>query len=151
MTATATPNHDEATMLLSARQALEFICSGSGREPASRYYSPEFVDHVNDTEFHGLAGVQQSVEFYKNALSNMKISVDDQVIQGRRVASRYVVTGKVFGRAARINGITISRFENGLIREDWSVTDTLGLLRQLGLWRSLFLQFKQWRMTEKNA
>jgi hypothetical protein len=44
------------------------------------------------------------------------------------------------------NGITISRFENGLIIEDWSVTDTLGMLRQLGLWRSLLLALRRWKI-----
>jgi predicted ester cyclase len=149
MKPTASPTQSDAMMLSNAKQALEFICSGSSRQPASRYYSPAFVDHVNDIEFHGLAGVEQSVEFYKSTISNMKISVDDQIIQGTRVASRYVVTGSVLGRPVRINGITISHFENELIREDWSVTDTLGLLRQIGVWRALMLQFKQWRATRK--
>jgi hypothetical protein len=35
--------------------------------------------------------------------------------------------------------ITISRFADGLIVEDWSVTDTLGMLRQLGMWRSVLV------------
>jgi hypothetical protein len=50
--------------------------------------------------------------------------------------------------AARVyfNGITISRFEKGLIVEDWSVTDTLGMLRQLGLMRSLWLDVRSIRM-----
>jgi hypothetical protein len=39
----------------------------------------------------------------------------------------------------RFSGITISRFENGMIVEDWSVTDTLGMLRQLGVWRSVLI------------
>jgi hypothetical protein len=47
-----------------------------------------------------------------------------------------------YGRRVRFNGITISRFENGLIVEDWSVTDTLGMLRQLGLARSLLVGVK---------
>lgn len=29
--------------------------------------------------------------------------------------------------------------------EDWSVTDTLGMLRQLGTWRSVLLGIEQWR------
>ena len=46
---------------------------------------------------------------------------------------------KALGRRVRFNGITISRFENGLIVEDWSVTDTLGMLRQVGLWRCVVI------------
>jgi hypothetical protein len=64
----------------------------------------------------------------------MSITVEEQVVQGDRVASRFVVTGTSYGRPVRFNGITISRFDNGLIVEDWSVTDTIGMLRQLGAW-----------------
>lgn len=129
-----------------ARAALEHVCSGSGREPAARYYSPRFVDHVNDLEFHGLAGAQRSVEMYKSVLSDIAVTVQEQVVQGDRVVSRFVVTGESHGRRVRFNGMTISRFENGMIVEDWSVTDTLALLRQLGAWRSIVAGVKQWRM-----
>jgi len=61
------------------------------------------------------------------------------------VTSRFVVTGARRGKRVRFNGITISRFENGRIVEDWSVTDTLGMLRQLGLWRSVLVGLAQLR------
>ena len=127
-----------------ARNALERVCSG-GPDPASRYYSPGLVDHVNDLEFQGLAGVQISVDLYKRVLSELQITVEEQVISGDRVVSRFVVTGSHRGRRVRFRGITISRFEDGLIVEDWSVTDTLGLLRQLGPWRSVLVGLGQWR------
>jgi hypothetical protein len=116
-----------------ARAALERVCSGKGLDPPSRYYSPEFLDHVNDVELRGLAGVQRSVDGYKAVLSAMNIVVEEQLVEGNRVTSRFVVSGTSFGRRVQINGITISRFEDGLIMEDWSVTDSLGLLRQLGV------------------
>ena len=127
-----------------ARNALERACSG-GPDPAPRYYSPRFVDHVNDLEFHGLEGARLSVDLYKHMLSDLRITVEEQVVTGDRVASRFVVTGSNRGRRVRFGGITISRFENGLIVEDWSVTDTLGLLRQLGPWRSILMGLEQWR------
>jgi hypothetical protein len=39
-------------------------------------------------------------------------------------------------------GITISRFEDEQIAEDWSVSDNLSLLRQLGLRRGLRLALR---------
>ena len=128
-----------------AKGALERVCSGAGLDSASRYYSPDFVDHVNDLQFYGLAGTQQSVELYTRVLSDIRITVEEQLLEGNRVTSRFVVTGINRGRRVRFNGITISRFENGLIVEDWSVTDTLGLLRQLGLWRSILVGLGQWQ------
>ena len=126
----------------SARRALERVCSGAGLEPASRYYSPSFVDHVNDLEFRGLAGAERSVNLYRALLDDLAIQVQEQVIDGDRVVSRFLVTGTCLARRVRFNGITISRFEHGLILEDWSVTDTLGMLRQLGLARSVLVGLK---------
>lgn len=136
----------------SAKGAIERVCSGTGLDPASRYYSPAFRDHVNDLEFHGLEGVRRSVNMYKSALSDIVITVEEQLVDGDRVTSRFVVMGTNHGRRVRFNGIAISRFENGLIVEDWSVTDTLGMLRQLGLWRALALAMRSLRsMASANA
>jgi predicted ester cyclase len=128
-----------------AKHALERVCSGKGIDSPSRYYSPEFVDHVNDMKFEGLEGARRSVELYSKILSDIEIVVEEQLVDGDRVTSRFVVTGNSFGRRVRFNGITISRFKDGLIVEDWSVTDTLGMLRQLGIFRSVMVGVRQWR------
>jgi len=128
-----------------AKRALERVCSGAGLDPPSRYYGPTFVDHVNDSEFHGLGGVEESVAAYRRMLDVMAISVEQQVTSDDVVTSRFVVTGTVYGRRVRFNGITISRFEDGLIVEDWSVTDTLAMLRQAGLIRSLLMIVRSFR------
>jgi predicted ester cyclase len=127
-----------------AKAALERVCSGAGLDPASDHYAADFVDHVNDLEFHGLAGTRESIDLYTRVLSELAISVAEQTVDGDRVTSRFVVTGKSWGRSVRFNGITISRFKDGRIVEDWSVTDTLGMLRQLGPWRSVLAGLAQW-------
>ena len=137
---------DSSDIAKNAKGALERVCSGAGLDPASRYYSPSFVDHVNGLEFHGLAGTAQSIALYTSVLSNIEVTVKEQVTEGQRVTSRFVVTGTNRGRRVRFNGITISRFEDGRIVEDWSVTDTLGMLRQLGLWRSILVGLRQWNI-----
>jgi predicted ester cyclase len=134
-----------------AKCALERVCSGAGLDPPSRYYSPKFVDHVNNLKFYGLEGIRQSLELYTNVLSDIKIEVVDQLVEGNRVTSRFVTKGVNRGRQVRFNGITISRFENGLIIEDWSVTDTFSMLRQLGLWRSILVTLRQWRILRTAA
>lgn len=138
-----------SSLACDAKGALERVCSGAGLDPPSRYYSAAFVDHVNDLEFRGLAGAEQSVALYKKSLDDLKITVEEQLVDGDRVTSRFVFEGTSYGRRVRVNGITISRFDNGLIVEDWSVTDTLGMLRQLGLWRSVLLGLRSWRATSQ--
>jgi predicted ester cyclase len=131
-----------------ARGALECVCSGAERDRAPHYYSPDFVDHVNDFELRGLEGVRRSVELYTSVLDDLKVTVEDQFVDGAHVTSRFVVTGTNHGRRVRINGITISRFHQGRIVEDWSVTDTLGMLRQLGAWRSVLVAIRGLRKRE---
>jgi predicted ester cyclase len=138
---------DSTDLATLARGALERVCSGKGLDPASRYYSPDFVDHVNDLVFRGHDGARRSVDLYKSVLQDIDVRVEEQIVEGARVTSRFVVTGRSGRRRVRFNGITISRFENGSIVEDWSVTDTLGLLRQLGAWRSILVALRAWRRT----
>ena len=126
-----------ADLATRAKRALERVCSGAELEHASAYYDAKFEDHVNDAAFHGLKGVHRSVKMYQRAFPDMQITVEEQIVQDDRVVSRFVFTGTHRGRRVRFNGITISRFENGMIVQDWSVTDSLGMLRQLGLWRAL--------------
>jgi predicted ester cyclase len=142
--------HDAQDLAENAKGALERVCSGAGLAPASRYYSPVFHDHVNGFDHHGLAGAEESVALYKSALGELTIKVKDQLVSESKVTSRFVVSGSSFGRVVRFDGITISRFENGLIVEDWSVTDTVGMLRQLGLWRSIWVVIRTRRSSARS-
>jgi predicted ester cyclase len=124
-----------------ARHALEQVCSGSDPSAAVGVYSPDFHDHVNAREYHGHEGIRKSLGLYQLVFGDgdLHISVEDQVGEGERVASRWVAEGHNRGRPIRIWGIVISRIENGEIVEDWAASDNLDLIRQLGPWRLLLL------------
>ncbi|MBA2527047.1 MAG: ester cyclase [Pyrinomonadaceae bacterium] len=79
--------------------------------------------------------------------SSAKIAreISEKLPDGDRVTSRFVVSGNALGKEVRFNGITISRFSDGMIVEDWSVTDAMSMLRQIGVWRALLLVFSQWK------
>jgi predicted ester cyclase len=65
--------------------------------------------------------------------------------EGSKVASRFTMRGTNHGRQVELRGIVISRFQDGRIIEDWVATDTLDLVRQLGLLRTLMLLAGHWR------
>lgn len=125
-----------------AQGALEQVCSGARVSSASEFYSADFVDHVNGATHRGYEGIQRSVQSYAKILSNIRLVVQDQVIATDHVTSRFTVTGRCYGREVSFHGITISRFSGDKIIEDWSVTDVLGMLKQLGWWRCLLIVFK---------
>ena len=128
-----------------ARRALEVACSARDDRAIDECYADSFVDHVNSSTYHGTDGARRSVSLYRQLFPDLQFEVLEQVVQGSRVASRWQLTGTHRGRAVRIWGIVISRLESGKIVEDWAATDTLSLIRQLGLWRLLLLGARHWR------
>ena len=119
-----------------ARTALERVCARGDMALAPQCYAEDFVDHVGRVEYRGLEGVRRSTELYRRLFDDLAFDVVDQVAEGDRVASRWVLTGSNRGRPVRLWGITISRLRDGRIVEDWSAFDGLELLRALGLWRT---------------
>jgi predicted ester cyclase len=123
-----------------ARRALEDVCSG--REPAALadLYSAAFVDHVNDREYHGHDGARESISLYQQLFDDLRFTIEQQVTEGRQVASRWRLDAVHRGRSIRLTGIVISRFdEDNRIVEDWAMSDSLQLVRQLGPRRTLML------------
>lgn len=120
-----------------ARKALERVCACGDMELARDCYAEDFVDHVNTVELHGHEGIRKSTDVYRRLFDDLQIRVVDQVSEGDRVVSRWVMTGSNRGRPAELTGITISRMDEGRIVEDWTALDSLELLRQLGLVRML--------------
>jgi predicted ester cyclase len=122
-----------------AREALEQVCARGNLQRARELYAEDFVDHVNAVDFHGHDGIARSVALYRAIFPDLAIRVLDQAADGDRVTSRWTLHGTHKVRAVTLPGITISRFENGKIAEDWTVSDNLELLRQLGPLRGLAL------------
>jgi predicted ester cyclase len=113
-----------------ARTALEQVCSRGDMALAPRCYAEDFADYIGSLEYHGLDGVERSTALYRALFDDLAFDVVDQVVEGDRVASR--------GRHEKLWGITVSRLRDGRIVEDYSAFDSLELLKQLGLWRTLF-------------
>ena len=79
----------------------------------------------------GLAGMKRSIAANRAAFPELRLTVDDQLAEGDRVATRWTATMAPGGPA--MTGITIDRFgDDGLIVEAWRSMDMLGLVRSLG-------------------
>jgi predicted ester cyclase len=124
-----------------ARDALERVCAGSDVTAAVGIYSPAFRDHVNGRNYLGHEGIRQSLALYQLVFrdGDLRIRVEDQVAAGNKVVSRWVAEGHNRGRPVKTWGIVISRIEDGEIAEDWAASDSLEIVRQLGIWRTVRL------------
>jgi len=100
------------------------------------------ADYVlHPEEVRGAEGLQEMVQGYRDALSGLKVAIDQQFVDGDYVATRYTITGThdgelmgtpPSGKDVAFTGITISRCEDGRIAEEWEITDTIALLSQVG-------------------
>ena len=107
------------------------------------YAAPGYLGHDSaEPEPHrGPEGLRANVQKYVAGFPDGSITVDDQIAEGDRVATRWTgrgtQTGEVAGIAptgkeVTVSGVTISRLEGGKVVEEWATWDTLGMLVQLG-------------------
>ena len=81
---------------------------------------------------------------YRQAFPDLKTTTEDLIAEGDEVVVRWTTSGshqgetEAFGpptgKRMEITGITIQRLDgNGKIVEGWTLADTLGQMRQLGM------------------
>ena len=107
------------------------------------FYPPEFVWHEPDQDIRGYEQAKQFVSSFFEAFPDITISVDDVIGEGDQAVTRYTIRGthrgetEEFGppteKQMELEGITIHRFEDGKIVEEWERYDNLSVLQQLGL------------------
>ena len=110
------------------------------------YMSTLYAPH---SRFHGYpdvfspdyAGVAAFYQALVAAVPDTRISPEDMLVDGDRVAVRFTFTGTHRGEflgapgtggGLEVGGITILRFEDGLVVERWNQLDDVTLLTQLG-------------------
>ena len=100
----------------------------------------DYVMH-DPEEVRGADGLAEMVQGYRNVLAGMRVSIDHQFAEGDYVATRFTIRGRhegelmgaaPTGKDVEFSGITISRLRDGKIAEEWELTDTVGLLGQIG-------------------
>jgi predicted ester cyclase len=90
----------------------------------------------------GPAGVAPVVAAFRAAFDQVRVTLDDVLADGDRVAIRYRYAGRhcgdlfgipATGRSFEMAGILIARVAQGRVAEYWREEDMLGLQRQLGV------------------
>jgi predicted ester cyclase len=99
-----------------------------------QYIAPDVVHHdpYDPNGANGLAGMKKTIKKNREINPDLKISIEDQIAEGNKVATRWTATMTQQGKKVSLKGITIDRFENGKIVEAWRNIDMLGLLQQTG-------------------
>jgi steroid delta-isomerase-like uncharacterized protein len=126
-----------------ARRFLEEAFNEGNLGVVDEIFASDYVLHdpASPEEVSGPEGIKQFVQMYRSAFPDTHITVEDQIAEGDEVVTRWTGRGThqgaLFGVApsgnqVELSGITISRFEGGKFVEDWTNSDTLGLMQQIG-------------------
>jgi len=108
-----------------------------------RHVSASYVgqDLAASESMLGPAGLRSALERYVSAFPDGRVTVEEQIVSGTRVTSRWTLTGTQTGeldgllpsgKQVTVSGLTVSRLDHDLVVEEWRSWDRLGLLVQLG-------------------
>jgi steroid delta-isomerase-like uncharacterized protein len=90
----------------------------------------------------GPGGIAQVITMFRKAFPDLRFTIEDQIAEGDKVATRYTFRGTHLGelmgipptgKLVSIGGISIYCFTAGKMDQAWIEYDMLGLLQQLGV------------------
>jgi steroid delta-isomerase-like uncharacterized protein len=99
-----------------------------------------YVFHGADRDY-GVQEMKRWMTAYRQAFSDIRLTVEDMIAEGDRVAIRYSIRAThkgpylgiaATGRIVTVTGMSAYRIKDGRIAEDWGVADSLSQLQQLG-------------------
>jgi steroid delta-isomerase-like uncharacterized protein len=108
--------------------------------------APDAVNHdpAEPADMRALRGPEifkRTVQMYRAAFPDLRITVDDVIATGDKVALRWHSEGShrgelvglaPTGARGSVTGISIDQWKDGKVVESWTEWDNLGLARQLG-------------------
>jgi steroid delta-isomerase-like uncharacterized protein len=125
------------------RRAVEEVWNQGNYDALREFVSSDIVIHLpaGSNEIHGPEGIQQFFEATRAGFPDLHFTIEDQLAEGDRVATRWSArathTGEFegmppTGKQVTLSGTDIDRIANGKVVECWSYSDDLGLMQQLG-------------------
>lgn len=126
-----------------ARRVFEEIESQGSLDEIEKVFTADYRGHdpVNQEDTRGYDGLREDASMYRVAFPDLRYTIEDQFAEGDLVASRWTARGThrgelmgiaPSGNEIEVTGITIHRFAEGKITEEWWNWDALGLMQQLG-------------------
>jgi predicted ester cyclase len=103
--------------------------------------APNYVNHDFPMPVPGREGLKQVLSLFRAAFPDLRVSIEDEVAEGDRVASRGYFAGThrgefmglaPTGKPINVAYIDMWRVENGQLVENWVRMDMVGMMQQLG-------------------
>jgi steroid delta-isomerase-like uncharacterized protein len=125
-----------------ATSLLEELYSKGNMSIVDDIVSDDYVYRAPGLEVCGPKGLKEFVTEYRSAFPDLNVHIDDMIIDGEKVATRFTINGTHKGdfdglaptnKKVTATGILVSRYENGKLVEDWDQFDNYSLMQQLGV------------------
>ena len=125
------------------RQLFEELWSKGDLDRVDHFYAPAFVCHSPpQPDIRGREGIREQIRRTHKAYADLQYVVEDQIREGDRTLTRWTMRGRLRkplrgaeaeaeGQQVTITGLTLVRYADGQIQEEWTYWDQLGLQQQL--------------------
>lgn len=139
--APVTAKDAEARNKAVARSFFEDVLDQGKLEDYAKSHAPDFVAH-SEGSLASLEEDMTAAREQRKALPDMRVKVNQIVAEGDLVSVYWTASGTntaagwgipATGKSVTASGMTLFRFERGLIQEEWSVFNMYSILKQLGL------------------
>src|SRR6266545_3887058 len=128
------------------RASYEVVFNQHQVERAEEFYAPDYLDHgAVPGQAPGLEGAKQKWAAYIAAVPDLRVTIQELVAEGDKVAMRWTGEGThqgellgipPTGKHFRLGGMSIYRLAEGKIAEQREEWDKLNLMQQLGVVRT---------------
>ena len=104
------------------------------------FVTDDYVHHNNELEL-SLANFKYGANWFRTAMPDFRIDVDELIVEGDLAAARFTATGthegslfgeEVTGKPVRLRGQIFYRLRDGRIAADWEAMDEHALRQQVG-------------------
>lgn len=106
-------------------------------------YATNCIFHIGTgSDIHGLKDLKQHLKKFYDAFPDLHATIDDMIVEGDKIATRYTITGTHRGvfmgipatnKKVTIWVLEINQVSGGKFVEEWTRYDTLGFMQQLGV------------------
>jgi predicted ester cyclase len=115
-----------------ARRYFEEILNKGSAAAIDAIVAPDVIFRNPPAVVKGIADFRGLVATLRTAFPDLHFTLQDELAEGNKVATRWIMRGTQGARKLDVTGMDIFLIENGKIREIWVNMDSLAQAQQMG-------------------